>query len=140
METILEEPAPTPVLAYLAHSDERITGVTNLTVSHNRFTDNGFKFSPHLGGAADEEVTNLISKYAYEASVQKKLSRLLASWKVKSVITLDGLKVVLKMDDWFCVRLSETENAARLYAEATDKEKHSLLHHAATALLGIASN
>lgn len=75
---ILEEPTPTPVLAYLAHSNEEIAGVVNLTASHNRFTDDGFKFSPHHGGAADTEATSLISKYANEAVVEKQTSYELA--------------------------------------------------------------
>jgi len=70
---ILEEPTPTPVLAYLANSDEEIIGVINLTASHNKYTDDGFKFSPYHGGAADKETTNLISKYANEATSYKKV-------------------------------------------------------------------
>ena len=68
---VLDEPTPTPVLAYLAHSDEQIAGVVNLTASHNISTDDGFKFSPHHGGAADTETTNLISKYANETVIQR---------------------------------------------------------------------
>ncbi len=74
VEIILEEPTPTPVLAYMAHSNERIVGIVNLTASHNRFTDDGLKFSPHHGGAADTETTNLISKYANETKVQRRVS------------------------------------------------------------------
>jgi phosphoglucomutase len=68
VDIIIEEPTPTPVLAYLANSSEEITGVINLTASHNRFTDDGFKFSPQHGGAADKKTTNLISQYANEAT------------------------------------------------------------------------
>jgi phosphomannomutase len=68
VDIILEEPTPTPVLAYLANSSKEITGVINLTASHNKFTDDGFKFSPHHGGAADKETTDLISQYANEST------------------------------------------------------------------------
>ena len=68
VDIIIEEPTPTPVLAYLANSSEEITGVINLTASHNKFTDDGFKFSPHHGGAADKKTTDLISQYANEAT------------------------------------------------------------------------
>jgi phosphomannomutase len=44
VRVVLEEPTPTPVLAYLASSDEQIAGVINLTASHNKYTDDGFKF------------------------------------------------------------------------------------------------
>ncbi len=54
-------------MAYLANSSEEITGVINLTASHNKFTDDGFKFSPQHGGAADKKTTDLISQYANEA-------------------------------------------------------------------------
>jgi len=67
VDIIIEEPTPTPVLAYLANSSEEITGVINLTASHNKFTDDGFKFSPQHGGAADMKTTDLISQYANEA-------------------------------------------------------------------------
>ncbi|MDQ1279936.1 MAG: hypothetical protein QG670_1198 [Thermoproteota archaeon] len=70
---ILEEPTPTPVLAYLVNSSEEAAGVINLTASHNRFTDDGFKFSPHHGGAADKETTDRISKYANETAIFKKI-------------------------------------------------------------------
>jgi phosphomannomutase/glucose-6-phosphate isomerase len=67
VDIIIEEPTPTPVLAYLANSSVEITGVINLTASHNKFTDDGFKFSPQHGGAADKKTTDLISQYANEA-------------------------------------------------------------------------
>ncbi len=69
VEIIIEEPTPTPVLAYLANSSEEISGVINLTASHNKFTDDGFKFSPHHGGAADKKTTDLISQYANETTI-----------------------------------------------------------------------
>jgi phosphoglucomutase len=74
VKIIIEEPTPTPVLAYLANTDEGIAGVVNLTASHNRYTDNGFKFSPHHGGAADKSTTDAISKYANEACVIPRIS------------------------------------------------------------------
>jgi phosphomannomutase len=36
LQIIIEESTPTPVLAYLANSNEEITGVINLTASHNK--------------------------------------------------------------------------------------------------------
>jgi phosphomannomutase len=69
VKLLRDEPTPTPVLAYLANSDPAITGVINLTASHNRYTDSGFKFSPHHGGAADTAVTDQISRYANDARV-----------------------------------------------------------------------
>ena len=39
----------------------------NFTASHNKHTDDGFKFSPHHGGAAEKEVTDKISEYANAA-------------------------------------------------------------------------
>ncbi|RKY36819.1 MAG: hypothetical protein DRP72_03710, partial [Candidatus Omnitrophota bacterium] len=61
---IIGEPTPTPVLAYLANSSSQIKGVINLTASHNPYQDNGLKFSPYHGGAADKETTDLLSAYA----------------------------------------------------------------------------
>jgi phosphoglucomutase len=90
VKIILEEPTPTPVLAYLANSDEEISGVINLTGSHNRYTDDGFKFSPHHGGAADKETTDLISKYANEAVKYRKISY--ESAKAKGLIREVSLK------------------------------------------------
>lgn len=69
VQLLRDEPTPTPVLAYLANSDPTITGVINLTASHNRYTDSGFKFSPYHGGAADEDATDQISQYANDARV-----------------------------------------------------------------------
>ncbi|MCD6539502.1 MAG: glycogen/starch synthase, partial [Candidatus Omnitrophica bacterium] len=71
VKIIIEEPTPTPVLAYLANSDSKISGVVNLTASHNKYTDDGFKFSPYHGGAAPKEVTDLISEYANKAKYYK---------------------------------------------------------------------
>jgi phosphoglucomutase len=68
---LIEEPTPTPVLAYLAHKDNTIVGVVNLTASHNRYTDGGFKFSPYHGGAADRETTDRISAYANDVRSDK---------------------------------------------------------------------
>jgi phosphomannomutase len=84
LKIILEESTPTPVLAYLANSNEEITGVINLTASHNKYADDGFKFSPHHGGAADKETTDLISTYANEVSVYREISY--ASAKVQGLI------------------------------------------------------
>lgn len=71
---VVEEPTPTPVLAYLANSNEEIAGVVNLTASHNEYLDDGFKFSPHHGGAADKETTDQISECANQAKDCRKTS------------------------------------------------------------------
>ncbi|MFC1592964.1 UTP--glucose-1-phosphate uridylyltransferase [Candidatus Omnitrophota bacterium] len=80
---IAEESTPTPVLAYLAQSDDDITGVINFTASHNPAIDDGLKFSPYHGGAADKSITDAISNYAnaaheihkadYETAVENKI-------------------------------------------------------------------
>jgi len=74
VKIILEEPTPTPVLSYLANTNDEISGVINLTASHNKYTDNGFKFSPDHGGAANIETTDLISQYANQTTLCKNLS------------------------------------------------------------------
>jgi phosphomannomutase len=74
VKIILEEPTPTPVLAYIANSNNDISGVINLTASHNKYTDDGFKFSPYHGGAADKETTDFISQYANEESDDRIIS------------------------------------------------------------------
>ncbi|MCK5493021.1 MAG: hypothetical protein KAJ14_07920, partial [Candidatus Omnitrophica bacterium] len=61
---IESEPTPTPVLAYLANSNKKISGVINLTASHNPAEDAGFKFSPYHGGAAEKAITSKIENYA----------------------------------------------------------------------------
>ncbi len=71
VKIVANEPTPTPVLAYLAASDEKVGGVVNLTASHNPYTDDGFKFSPGHGGAADKTVTDAITKFANEAKTYR---------------------------------------------------------------------
>ena len=56
VKIIAAEATATPVLAYLASVDDKIGGVINLTASHNFYTDDGFKFSPRHGGAADKNI------------------------------------------------------------------------------------
>jgi phosphomannomutase len=68
---IADAPTPTPVLTYLAGSNDKIGGVVNLTASHSSFEDSGFKFSPEHGGAADAEVTSRIQLLANEAENYK---------------------------------------------------------------------
>lgn len=59
---IILEPTPTPVLAYYSRStNKRIGGVVNFTASHNKYTDDGFKFSPWHGGAADDQTLDKIT-------------------------------------------------------------------------------
>ncbi|MFA5500909.1 MAG: hypothetical protein WC404_07520, partial [Candidatus Omnitrophota bacterium] len=70
---IAGEPTPTPVLAYLANSTEEIAGVINFTASHNPAEDDGLKFSPYHGGAADKTTTDAITELANNASTYKRL-------------------------------------------------------------------
>ncbi|HSV43966.1 MAG TPA: hypothetical protein VLJ10_05365, partial [Candidatus Bathyarchaeia archaeon] len=79
----INEPTPTPVLAYLAQSSKEIRGVINYTASHNPAEDDGFKFSPYHGGAAPKSTTDRLEDYAnnidaiqvmdYEAAVAQGL-------------------------------------------------------------------
>lgn len=62
-------PTPTPVLAMMANADEKISGVINLTASHNSMEDDGIKFSPYHGGAADKQATDSIAKLSNNARV-----------------------------------------------------------------------
>ncbi|MCK5393153.1 MAG: hypothetical protein KAI91_02355, partial [Candidatus Omnitrophica bacterium] len=55
-----------------------------------------------------------------EMEVIKVLKNLGLTQKAVSVITVDGLKVVFKSGDWFCIRLSGTQFVSRLYTEVTD--------------------
>ncbi|MCK5288120.1 MAG: hypothetical protein KAJ79_03585, partial [Candidatus Omnitrophica bacterium] len=55
-----------------------------------------------------------------EMGVIKVLNNLGLTQKAVSVITVDGLKVVFKSGDWFCIRLSGTQFVSRLYTEVTD--------------------
>lgn len=71
VKIIAGEPTPTPVLAFLASTQKEITGVINFTASHNPAVDNGIKFSPYHGGAANKATTDAISKYANEAETYK---------------------------------------------------------------------
>ncbi|MFA6384459.1 MAG: UTP--glucose-1-phosphate uridylyltransferase, partial [Candidatus Omnitrophota bacterium] len=69
VKIVISEPTPTPALAYLASSsNEAISGVINLTASHNKYIDDGFKYSPSHGGAADKSITDAISLAANKAS------------------------------------------------------------------------
>ncbi|MBN1870298.1 MAG: hypothetical protein JW847_06985 [Candidatus Omnitrophica bacterium] len=68
---LVPEATPTPVLAYWASISDDIAGVINFTASHNPKDDNGFKFSPSHGGAADEGVTNAIGRLANTAAQLK---------------------------------------------------------------------
>ncbi len=70
---VATESTPTPALAYLAGSSEEIEGVVNLTASHSPATDDGFKFSPGHGGAADKAATDEISQLANDAVEYKRL-------------------------------------------------------------------
>lgn len=71
VKIIPNEPTPTPVLAFLASTTDDIKGVINFTASHNPCVDDGIKFSPYHGGAANKSITDAISSYANDASEYK---------------------------------------------------------------------
>lgn len=71
VKIIADEPTPTPVLAFLASTNEDITGVINFTASHNPAVDDGIKFSPYHGGAANKAITDAIAQYANNATDYK---------------------------------------------------------------------
>ena len=70
-------------------------------------------------------------------SVTKLIKSLNTVQKIDSITTLDGLKVVFENGDWFCIRLSGTENVARLYTETTREKDQEFLQYVGKALLGI---
>ncbi|MDD4907890.1 MAG: 1,4-alpha-glucan branching protein GlgB, partial [Candidatus Omnitrophica bacterium] len=74
VKIIIEEPTPSPVLGYLVNSDSKLKAAINFTASHNRYTDDGFKFYPYHGGVADKETTDLISNYANTAVTYRYLN------------------------------------------------------------------
>ncbi|MCX5701158.1 MAG: selenide, water dikinase SelD [Candidatus Omnitrophica bacterium] len=67
VEIVLEEPTPTPVLAYRANNSKHIFGVINLSASHNPAIDDGLKFSPYHGGAAKKAITDKVQEFANKA-------------------------------------------------------------------------
>lgn len=67
---------------------------------------------------------NIPSKYAFSMKLKSKLPKEILKYKVREVVTLDGLKVILENDWWFLVRPSGTEPLIRVYVE-TDSQKHS---------------
>jgi hypothetical protein len=71
-----------------------------------------------------------------ELSITQKVKALNILQKVDKLITLDGLKLVFDTGDWFCIRLSGTENVARLYVEATNIKMCDCLRYLGKALLG----
>lgn len=59
--SIVEEPTPTPVVAY-AVVEEKAAGAVMLTASHNPPEYNGIKFIPHYGGPALPQITKAIEE------------------------------------------------------------------------------
>lgn len=72
-----------------------------------------------------------------ETSITQKIKVIDLTKKIRAIITLDGLKVVFDTGNWLCIRLSGTENVARLYTEVTDMEKQKSLRYIDKALLDI---
>lgn len=54
--------------------------------------------------------------------------------------TIDGVKVLFDTGDWFCLRLSGTENVARLYVEAADGQTLNVLHAVGKGLPNVSPN
>ncbi|MCF7892147.1 MAG: radical SAM protein, partial [Candidatus Omnitrophica bacterium] len=123
VEIVIEEPTPSPVLAYLANSNPGISGVVNLTASHNKYSDNGFKFSPYHGGAADKQTTDKISEYAnriegyrtvdYNRAKENGLIREVPLEKVIKLYVGDYIIPVLKdIDAWDAIVNYVKKNSA----------------------------
>ena len=65
------ESTPAPVLAWLTNTDPDIGGDTILTASHSPYTDIGLKVGPSHGGAASQQMTDNITKYANDSGDYK---------------------------------------------------------------------
>jgi phosphomannomutase len=72
-----------------------------------------------------------------DMEIIKRLSDFGLTGQVKDVITDDGAKIVYKTGDWLLIRISGTENAARLYTEVTDISRQELFRTAGKKLLGV---
>jgi hypothetical protein len=99
-----------------------------------------------LTSALRDEATKLISQVKeeqsrgtdlHETSIHKFLTSLHVPQRIESLVTIDGLKIVFESGDWLCIRLSGTENVARVYTEVTEPERRGLIHFISRVLLGI---
>ncbi len=70
-------------------------------------------------------------------SIHKLLTSLNTSQRIESVVTIDGLKIIFESGDWLCIRLSGTENVARVYTEVTEHERIGFIQFISKVLLGI---
>lgn len=57
------------------------------------------------------------SKYSFAMKIKSKLPKEILSKKISSIVTLDGIKVILENDWWFLARPSGTEPLLRIYVE-----------------------
>lgn len=87
-----------------------------------------------IGEAQREQEQGLNHK---EMTVVKRIKSFGFDYGIHEIITIDGLKLVFENGDWFCIRISGTENAARLYTETTSQERHESLRHICRALLDL---
>jgi phosphomannomutase len=66
-------------------------------------------------------------KAVFTAKIQKKLPQKLAGTPIKTVLSLDGIKVILADDHWLLMRPSGTEPLIRTYAESDSAQKTQTL-------------
>lgn len=70
---------------------------------------------------------SVASKYSFAMRIKSKLPKEILSKKINSVITLDGIRVILENDWWFLARPSGTEPLLRIYAETDSRDNSKKL-------------
>jgi phosphomannomutase len=68
-------------------------------------------------------------------TLSDRVNALGATQPLAAIVTLDGVKLVFDTGDWLGIRLSGTENVARLYVETTDPARQAALRGVGEALL-----
>ncbi|HKT11300.1 MAG TPA: phosphoglucomutase/phosphomannomutase family protein [Terriglobia bacterium] len=84
------------------------------------------EFGPHHYRRVDLEIDKADAQRAVELVREGKLSSI-ADFKVLSLDSRDGVKMILGDSMWVLVRTSGTENVLRLYAEAPSREQVTAL-------------
>ena len=69
--------------------------------------------------------------------IARKISQFGIGTTIKEIITLDGLKIVFEDAGWFCIRLSGTEDVARIYTEGLSEQQQKELLQLGKRLLGV---